>query len=120
MWDRIYIPDCERGVGQGQRSPVERGEIKSDQHPIAAGWSPGGAGGVITNGSSGGEGGSSGGGSGGTRDKALHCPERPGAVPGIGCRDGGVASQRVGHPSSPPSWIGLHDGAAHGGLGGVG
>ena len=48
-----------------------------------------------------------------TRDKALRFPERPGAVPGIGHRDGGVASQRVGRPLSPPR-IGLHDGAAHG------
>ena len=54
-----------------------------------------------------------------TRDKALRCPERPGAVPGIGRRDGGVASQRVGRPLSPPL-IGLHDGAAHGDHGGVG
>jgi hypothetical protein len=54
-----------------------------------------------------------------TRDKALRCPERPGAVPGIGCCDGGVASQRVGRPLSPPQ-NGLHDGAAHGDHGGVG
>ena len=60
-----------------------------------------------------------GGGSGGTRDEALRCPERPGAVPEIGCHNGGVASQRVGRPLSPPR-IGLHDGAAHGDHGGVG
>ena len=70
------------------------------------------------NGSSGGKGGSgkggSGeGGSGRTRDEALRCPERPGTVPGIGCRDGAVTSQRIGRLLSPP-WIGLHDGAAHG------
>ena len=98
--------------------PVDGGGIKSNQHPIAAGWSPGGAGGAIANGSSGGkggsgEGGSGEGGSGRTRDEALRCPERPGTVPGIGCRDGGVTSQRIGRSLSPP-WIGLHDGAAHG------
>ena len=76
------------------------GEIESDQHPIAAGWSPGGAGGAIANGSIGGKGGSGRGGSSGTRDEALRCAEHPGAVPGIGRRDGGVASQRVGRPSS--------------------
>ena len=65
------------------------------------------------------EGGSGGGSSGRTRDEALHCPERLGAVPGIGRRDGGVASQRVGRPLSLPR-IGLHDGAAHGDHGGVG
>ena len=94
-------------------------KIEFDQHPIAAGWSPGSAGGAIANGSSGGKGGSGGGGSGGTRDKALRCPERPGAVPGIGRRNGGVAAQRVGRPLSPPR-IGLHDGAAHGEYGGGG
>ena len=103
----------QEGVGQGRQSTEDGGEIESDQHPIAAGWSPGGAGGAITNGSSGGKGGSGRGGSGGSRDEALCCPERPGAVPGIGRRDSGVASQRVGRPLSPP-WIGLHDGAAHG------
>ena len=46
-------------------------------------------------------------------------PEHPGAVPGIGCCDGGVASQRIGHPLSLPR-IGLHAGAAHGDHGGVG
>ena len=71
------------------------------------------------NGSSGGKGGSGRGSSGRTRDKALHCPECPGAVPGIGHRDGNVASQRVGRPLSLP-WIGLHDGAAHGDHGGGG
>ena len=110
---------CERGVRQGRQLPVDGGEIKSDQHPIAAGWSLGGAGGANANGSSGGEGGSSGGGSGRTRDKALRCSESPGAVSGIGHRDGGVASQRVGRPLSLP-WIGLHDGAARGDHGGVG
>jgi len=94
-------------------------KIEFDQHPIAAGWSPGSAGGAIANGSSGGKGGSGGGGSGGTRDKALRCPERPGAVPGIGRRDGGVASQNVGRPLSLPR-IGLHNGAAHSDHGGVG
>jgi len=109
----------QEGVGQGRQSTVDGGEIESDQHPIAAGWSPGGAGGAITNGSSGGEGGSGGGGSGGSRDEALRCPEHLGAVPGIGRRNSGVASQRVGRLLSPP-WIGLHNGAAHGDHGGVG
>ena len=31
------MPNCERGVGQGRRLPVDGGEIESDQHPIAAG-----------------------------------------------------------------------------------
>jgi len=53
------------------------------------------------------------------RVTSLHCPEHPGAVPGIGCCDGGVASQRVGHPLSLPR-IGLHAGAAHGDHRGVG
>ena len=57
--------NCERGVGQGWWLPVDGGEIKSDRHPIVAGWSPGGTGGAIANGSSGGEGDSGGGGSGG-------------------------------------------------------
>jgi len=112
-------PNCERGVGQGRWLPVDGGEIESDQHPITAGWSQGGAGGAITNGSSGGEGSSGGGGSGGTRDEALHCPKRPGTVPGIGRHDGGVASQHVGRPLSLPR-IGLHNGAAHSDHGGVG
>ena len=54
------MPNCERGVGQGRRSPVDGGEIESDQHPIAAGWSPSGTGGAIANGSIGGKGGSGG------------------------------------------------------------
>ena len=113
------MPNFKRGVRLGQQLPVDGGEIESDQHSIAAGWSLGGAGGANANGSSGGEGGSSGGSSGRTRDKALHCPERPGAVSGIGYRDGGVASQHFGRPLSLP-WIGLHDGAARGDHGGVG
>ncbi len=64
---RMYMSNCERGVGQGQRSPVDGGEIESNQHPFAVGWSPGGAGGAIANGGTGGKGGSSRGDSGGTR-----------------------------------------------------
>jgi len=97
------MPNCERGVGQGRRLPVDGGEIESDQHPIAAGWSPGGAGGAIANGSSGGDGGSGGGGSGGTRDEALRCPERPGAVPGIGRRDGSQRGITARRPSVIPT-----------------
>ena len=68
---------------------------------------------------SGGKGGSGGGGSGRMRDEALRCPEHPGAIPGIGRHDGGVTSQHVGRPLSPPRIV-LHDGAAHGDYGGVG
>ena len=55
----------------------------------------------------------------GKTDKTLRCPESLGAVSGIGHCNGGVASQRVGNPLSPPL-IGLHDGAAHGDHGGGG
>ena len=96
------MPNCKREVGQGQRSPVDGEEIESDQYSIAAGWSLGSAGGAIVNGSSGGKGSSSRGSSGRTRDEALRCPERPGAVPGIGLCNGGVASQCVGRLLSPP------------------
>ena len=52
------MPNCERGVGQGPRLPVDGGGIETDQYPITTGGSQGGAGGAIANGSSGGESGS--------------------------------------------------------------
>jgi len=113
------MPNCKRGVGQGQRSPVDGGKLNQISIPLPRGGARAAQEEPSRMAAAAAKAVAAGGGSGGTRDEALRCPERPGAVPEIGRRDGGVASQRVGHPLSPPQ-IGLHNGAAHGDHGGVG